>query len=218
MFEIGYDAYIKYDLEFSYIKEHYLKPYTGAIFNNQMEIWTGVEFKMVHFAGKDNYMYIPWISFETYPCDLFVVDIDFACGKYIWYDINDPRIEQYRKYELFINLRPTNKVDLEIYSEYQELHNIYHAQVHQMILKYQFNKQFWIRGILQYSHSKIKTEDRTYTTLNLYPLFVYNPYANIAVYAGITSLDNESKVNNLKTYATKKDTYFLKVSYTFDVF
>ncbi len=218
LFEVGYDANVKYDIDFSEIKEHYLKPYTGMILSNKIEFWTGVEFKMVHFAGKDNYMYVPWLSFQTYPIDLFVANIDFVCGEYMWFDEADPRIEQFRKYKLFLNLRPTNKIDIDIRSEYQEMHNIFHAQVHQVTLKYQFNKQFWIRGILQYSYSDIGVDDRTYSTLNIYPLFVYNPYANIAVYAGVTSLDHETKLNNLKTYATKKDTYFLKVSYTFDVF
>jgi len=218
LLEFGYDANIKYDLDFSYIKEHFLKFYSGGIFKSRFEVWTGVNFQMVHFAGKDNHMYTPWISFQTYPSDLFVLDMGFEFGEYMWFDANDPRIEQYRKYEVFLNIRPTDKIDLDISSEYEELHNIFSAQVHQLTLKYQFNKQFWIRGILQYSHSKIKTEDETETTLNLYPLFVYNPYANIAVYAGITSLDNESRVNDVKAYANKKDTYFLKVSYTFDVF
>jgi len=172
----------------------------------------------VHFAGKDNYMYAPWVFFETYPMDLFVADIDFVCGKYMWFDEYDPRIEQFRKYKLFINLRPTNKIDIEVSSEYQELHDIYHAQVHQVTLKYQFNKQFWIRGILQYSYSDVSVDNESYSALNLYPLFVYNPYANIAVYAGVTSLDHETKLNELKTCGENKNTYFLKVSYTFDVF
>ncbi|TSA27039.1 hypothetical protein D4R71_02840, partial [bacterium] len=116
------------------------------------------------------------------------------------------------------NLRPTNKIDIEVSSEYQELHDIYHAQVHQVTLKYQFNKQFWIRSILQYSYSDVSVNNESYSTLNLYPLFVYNPYANIAVYAGVTSLDHETKLNELKTCGEKKNTYFLKVSYTFDVF
>lgn len=218
LFELGYDASVKYDIDFSYIKEHFLKFYTGGIFKSRFEVWTGVNFQMVHFAGKDNHMYTPWISFQTYPSDLFVIDTDVEFGKYMWFDADDPCIEQYRKYEVFLNIRPTDKIDLDIRAEYEELHNIFSAQVHQLTLKYQFNKQFWIRGILQYRHSKVKMYDETYTTLNLYPLFVYNPYANIAVYAGITSLDNESKVNEVKTYTNKKDTYFLKVSYTFDVF
>jgi hypothetical protein len=218
LFELGYDASVKYDIDFSYIKEHFLKFYTGGIFKSRFEVWTGVNFQMIHFAGKDNHVYTPWISFQTYPSDLFVIDMDFEFGRYMWFDEDDPRIEQYRKYEVFLNIRPTDKIDLDIRAEYEELHNIFSAQVHQLTLKYQFNKQFWIRGILQYRHSKVKMYDETYTTLNLYPLFVYNPYANIAVYAGITSLDNETKVNDVKAYANKKDTYFLKVSYTFDVF
>ncbi len=217
-FEIGYDANIKYDLDLSEVKEHYLKPYSGVILSNKMEIWTGVGFQMVHFAGKDNYMYAPWVFFETYPMDLFVADIDFVCGKYMWFDEDDPRIEQFRKYKLFLNLRPTNKIDIEVSSEYQELHDIYHAQVHQVTLKYQFNKQFWIRSILQYSYSDVSVNNESYSTLNLYPLFVYNPYANIAVYAGITSLDHEEKEHSQLTWSEKKNTYFLKVSYTFDVF
>ncbi|TSA28307.1 hypothetical protein D4R71_01010, partial [bacterium] len=116
------------------------------------------------------------------------------------------------------NLRPTNKIDIEVSSEYQELHDIYHAQVHQVTLKYQFNKQFWIRSILQYSHSDVAVENESSTELNIYPLFVYNPYANIAVYAGITSLDHEEKEHAQLTWSENKNTYFLKVSYTFDVF
>ncbi len=136
----------------------------------------------------------------------------------MWFDRDDPRIEHYRKYEVFLNVRPSDKIDLDIRSEYEELHNIYHAQVHQLTLKYQFNKQFWIRGIVQYSYSDVAVENESSSELNIYPLFVYNPYANIAVYAGITSLDTETKLNELKLHGEKKDTYFLKVSYTFDVF
>ncbi|MCD6329465.1 MAG: carbohydrate binding family 9 domain-containing protein, partial [Candidatus Cloacimonetes bacterium] len=193
LFEIGYDANVKYDIDFTKLKEHYLKPYTGVILNNKMEFWTGVEFQMVHYAEKNNYLYTPWFSFETYPCDFFVADIDIVGGKYMWFDVNDPRVEQFRKYKLFLNLRPTNKVDIDIRSEYQEMHSIYHAQVHQVTLKYQFNKQFWIRGILQYSYSDVSVDDRSCSALNIYPLFVYNPYANIAVYAGVTSLEQKDK-------------------------
>ena len=218
LFEIGYDASIKYDLDLTDIKEHYLKPYTGIILSNKMEFWTWVEFQMVHFAGKDNYMYTPWLFFKTYPIDLFMAEIYFVCGKYMWFDENEPRIEQFRKYNLFLNLRPTNKIDIEVSSEYQELHDIYHVQVHQFTLKYQFNKQFYIRGILQYSYSDVAVENESYSELNIYPLFVYNPYANIAVYAGITSLDHETKRNEVPPRGEKKNTYFLKVSYTFDVF
>ena len=218
LFEVGYDANIKYDLDFSYTKEHFLKFYTGGIFKSRFEIWSGVNFQMIHFAGKDNHMYTPWISFQTYPSDFFVVDFDLEFGKYMWFDRDDPRIEHYRKYEVFLNVRPSDKIDLDIRSEYEELHNIYHAQVHQLTLKYQFNKQFWIRGIVQYSYSDVAVENESSSELNIYPLFVYNPYANIAVYAGITSLDTETKLNELKLHGEKKDTYFLKVSYTFDVF
>lgn len=225
MFEIGYDANIKYDLDFSAIKEHFLKFYTGGICKSRFEIWTGVNFQMVHFAGKDNHMYTPWISFQTYPSDLFVLNTNFEFGKYMWFDEDDPRIEQYRKYEAYLNIRPTNKIDFDISSEYEELHNIFTAQVYECTLKYQFNKQFYIRGILQYSNCEVIEHDRThtYTELNIYPLFVYNPYANIALYAGVTSLDDQEKIrfngyDPIKVNWEKKDTYFLKVSYTFDVF
>ncbi len=223
--EIASTQAVKYNYDLSDIMETYWEVMLGGIFISTFEFWTGLEMMTIDYAGKDNYVYYPWLCVEYYPIKALGGEILLVDGENLWYG-NEAEIADYRKFETTLFIRPTNNLDLEFRQKYHETVSFYIARTYEAKVKFQFHKNFWIRAILQITDNDIFADDEKNKRINFYPLFTYKPSANTAVYLGASCSESEGNeyiwdddiedLHNSK-FDQKITTYFLKISYTFDL-
>ncbi len=125
-----------------------------------------------------------------------------------------------------MNIRPVNFFDLEFKQKYKEIADKFIARSYEAIAKLQFHRNFWFRAIFHITNLDIYATDEHDEGFNIYPLFTYKPSANTSIYLGATDSsskgneqvwDNSSQTLNNDFYDFKDLTYFLKISYTFDI-
>jgi hypothetical protein len=210
---------VKFTFDFEDIKSHYWEIMTGAIFKNTFEYWTGFEYQMDHYLGKDFYLHYPWLSLVYAPFKLFKIDVVVVDGINLYYGNDKGEYGDFYKYETTLNISPANMIDIEFLQKYHETEDKYIARTYEMRAKFQFHKNFWIRGILQIIDNDLITMTEEYKDIGFYPLFVYKPSSRAAIYLGATS--NFAQIEPLgqreKLLDQTDTTYFLKMSYTFDI-
>jgi hypothetical protein len=223
--EIASTQIVKYDYDLSDVMETYWEVVLGGIFKNTFEFWTGLEMKMIDYAGKNNHVYYPWLCVECYPIKALGGEILLVDGEDLWYG-DEAEIGDFRKLETTLFVRPTNNLDIEFRQKYRETASYYIARTYETKVKFQFHKNFWVRAIVQSTNNYIFAYDEKHKRIDFYPLFTYKPSANTAVYLGASSSgsegnefiwdeDIEDYFNN--EYDQKITNYFMKVSYTFDI-
>ena len=221
---------IKFDYDFNDIKSFYWEIMGGGVFQNKMNIWTGFEYQMENYLGKDFYMYYPWFYSEFELLKQLKLVLLLVDGQNLYYGYEKGENADYQKYETTLGLRPSNNIELEFKNRYHESKSFYIARTYEAKLKLQFHKNFWVRAILQLTNNDIIVDNYKYQSLNLYPLFTYKPSSNTAVYLGasnswydedyegeIWDTQNQQYVQKMLRFQEDNMTYYLKVSYTFDV-
>ena len=209
---------VKYNYDLSDVMEIYWEGMIGGIFKSTFEFWTGCEMMMIDYAGKDNRVYYPWLCLEYYPTKALGGEILLVDGENLWYG-DEAEIGDYRKLETTLFVRPTNNIDIEFRHKYHETVSFYIARTYETKVKFQFHKNFWVRAILQVTNNDVFAWDEKNKRIDFYPLFTYKPSANTAVYLGATRNKFESKPLSQRELLvdTEDTTYFLKMSYTFDL-
>jgi len=216
--EVASTQTIKYDFSFEDIKHFYWEGMGGIFFNNKFEFWTGLEYMMENYKKKDFYLYYPWLSLEYDTYGKTGAKILAVAGRNIWFGGEKGETGTYRKVETSLYLRPLNAVDIELQHKYHETMDYYIARTYEFKTKLQFQQNFWFRLILQLRNNDIFILDEAERRFEVYPLFVYKPSANSALYLGASRGENEVYENKLKEMADSSITYFLKMSYTIEIF
>ena len=181
---------------------------------------------MENYLGKDFYMYYPWLSLNYEPIKQLKMSFLIVDGENLFIGKTQYGKGDYYKYETTLNIRPAIFFDLEFKHRYHETAGKYIARTYEAKAKLQFHKNFWFRAIVQVTNSDICADDEKDNRFNIYPLFTYKPSANASIYLGASDTDSEGNEfywdheiidwNNY-VYDQKNMTYFLKISYTFDV-
>ncbi len=217
--EIASTQHIKTTFDFKDIRSLYWDLMCGAIFNNNFNFWTGVEMTMENYLGKDFYMYYPWLSLNYEPIKQLKISFLIVDGKNLFFGDTQGETADYYKYETTLNIRPVNFFDLEFKHKYHETAGKYIARTYEAKAKLQFHKNFWFRVIVQITnHDMIAREENT-KRISLYPLFTYKPSSKTAVYLGASGTEKQIKQISSGEYLVdfEDTTYFLKMSYTFDL-
>jgi hypothetical protein len=218
--EIASSQHIKTMFDFSDIRAHYWELMCGAQFNNDFSVWSGLEMEMENYLGKNFYMYYPWISLTYEPIKQLKVNILAVDGEALYYGYPNGEIGDYYKYESTLNIRPVNFFELEFKQKYKEITEKFIARSYEAIAKLQFHRNFWFRAIVQITNLDLYADDEKHESFNVYPLFTYKPSSKTAIYLGATGSDR-TKTNQISPVSEIKDeidtTYFLKMSYTFDI-
>lgn len=210
---------VKLNFDLQDIKAHYWEIMTGAFLNNSFEYWTGFEYQMDHYLGKDFYLHYPWLSVGYEPLRFLKLNFVIVDGINLYYGDEKGEYGDFYKYETTLNLRPLSTLDIELLQKYHETEEKYIARTYEAKVKFQFHKNFWVRGILQVKNNDILTENEEFKDIGFYPLFVYKPSSRSALYLGATSNSQqlEQQGQEEKLVDETETTYFLKLSYTFDI-
>ena len=209
----------KRDFKMDKLLEYYWEPMIGAMFQNKLDFWTGMEMQMIHYRGQDNKVHYPWFSINYKPLRSLEGSFTIVGGKNLYYNANV--VDTYRKFEGSITIRPHRFLDIETKYKFHETENYYTANVYEVIAKVQFHKDFWLRLIYQSEDIENEYYNSQHISHNLYPMFTYKPNVTTAIYLGASSnLENGDfkNDNEIQKYDDKVITYFLKVSHSFEIF
>jgi len=217
--EIASTQHIKTTYDLKDIRSHYWELMCGAMFNNNFDFWTGLEMTMENYLGKDYYMYYPWLSLNYEPFKQLKVSFLIVDGKNLFFGDTQGEIANYYKYETTLNVRPINFFDLEFKHKYHETAGKYIARTYEIKAKLQFHKNFWFRLIVQnINHDMIAWEENP-KRISIFPLFTYKPSSKTAIYLGASGTEKQTKQFSSGEYLEdfEDTTYFLKISYTFNL-
>lgn len=210
---------IKTPCDFSNINSHYWEVMCGAMFNNSFDFWTGLEMTMENYLGKDYYMYYPWLNLNYEPFKQLKMSFLIVDGENLYFGYDGGEKADYYQYETTLNIRPANFFDLEFKHRYHETEGKYIARTYETKAKFQFRKNFWFRAILQITNHDMIVYCENLRRISLYPLFTYKPSSKTAIYIGASGNEENTEQILSRDYLQdyKDTTYFLKVSYTFDI-
>lgn len=212
---------IKYTFNLKDIKSYYWNLLNGGIFINSFEYWTGLEVSRDNFFGEDYLTYYPWLKLEYEPIKELRARITVVDGKNVYYNFDTLQGEfgDFYKYEGTILLRPNTILDFEFNCKYHETEKKYIARSYELKAKFQFHRNFWLRLIAQAINHDLLRAGENPKRITFYPLFTYKPSSQAAIYLGATG--TEEKISPITTgdyIENYRDlTYFLKISYTFDI-
>jgi hypothetical protein len=217
--EIASTQNIKTAYDFSNINSHYWEVMCGAMFNNSFDFWTGIELTMENYIGEDYYMYYPWLNLNYEPFKQLKMSFLIVDGENLYFGYDSGEKADYYKYETTLNIRPANFFDLEFKHRYHETEGKYIARTYETKAKFQFHKNFWFRAILQITNHDMIIYGENPRRISLYPLFTYKPSSKTAIYIGASGNEEKTEQISSRDYLQdyKDTTYFLKISYTFDV-
>ena len=219
--EFASDQNIKFTFDLQDVKSYYWNIMTGAILKNTFQYWTGIELIMDNYFGKDYYTHYPWVSLEYEPVRQLRLKTVIVTGENLFYNHELQRGEygDYNKYETTILLRPSRFFDIEFYHKYHETENKYIARSCEAKAKIQFHKNFWLRLIMQTVDHDLTAWGENPRSISVYPLFAYKPNAHTAIYLGAAGKQLKTRPLNSREYLADHEskTYFLKISYTFDL-
>lgn len=134
-------------------------------------------------------------------------------GDNIAYAIGQPLVKPYQRYNGSVVIRPNKNINVQVRAQHEELDTVYNANAYELRAKLQFHKNFWIRGILQISDLSLLPYNVSRTRTNFYPLFVYNPSANVSLYIGGTHATLEQDIGTVPYIDNDETTYFIKMTY-----
>ncbi len=212
---------VKFTFDLQDVKSHYWEIKTGAIFQNSFEYWTGLEVIMDHFYGRDYYTHYPWLFFKYELSKHIKLETLLVDGVNVYYNFDTLKGEfgDFYKYENTVQLRPNNLLDLEFKQKYHETEDKYIARSYEVKAKFQFHRNFWVRLIAQAVNHDLIRAGANPKRISVYPLFTYKPSSQTAIYLGATGTEEKiSPIASRDYIENYRDlTYFLKISYTFEV-
>jgi hypothetical protein len=215
----GTESWIKYDYSNTDMIEWSVEPEIDIYLRNKITLDISADKHKILFGEEyhDTHSISSSVSINTF--NTFGGNFWLTAGKSLWYDWDNPVIENSLEYGSWLYYRPNRHIDVSLCAYNEELETFYNAQTYELRAKYQFNENLWIRGIFQICDTEYEIFDEDYRFINLYPLFAYQPNANISLYLGVTDSDDEGKdkIENTKFLDSKSTSYFFKISYAFDV-
>jgi hypothetical protein len=210
---------VKFTFDLKNIKSHYWEIMAGSNFKNSLSIWTGFEYQMENYLGKDFYMNYVWCNIGYEPVKQLKLDFLIVDGINLYFGEDQGEYGDFYKYETTVNLRPLSTFDIEFQHKYHETERKYIARTYEVKAKFQFHKNFWLRGIVQIIDNDLIALGEENRSVGLYPLFVYKPSSKTAIYLGATGNTYESEPLGQKEKLEDMidTTYFLKMSYTLNI-
>lgn len=113
---------------------------------NEQEAWAGRLFKKDYFSGVGQIQLFKWLELTGMS----------IIGESIYYHPADPFLGQGRTWNLGASIQPDNKFNLGLeylftdLKEKQTRQKVYSVNIYNMRATYQFNRYFFIRGIMRY--------------------------------------------------------------------
>jgi hypothetical protein len=113
---------------------------------NEQEAWAGELFKKDYFSGTGQIQLFKWLAINAMS----------IIGEAIYYHPTQPFLGQGRTWSLGASIQPDNRLNLGIEYVYTDLNEknavqrIYSVDIYNLRAAYQFNKYFFIRGIVRY--------------------------------------------------------------------
>lgn len=212
----------KWDYEFDFLKEHYTEYKLGINSRYDVNIWTGLEKSMIRWNGKNEKTWFHWTSFEYFPCRELGMNITGVYGSDFSIRAQEVNNEKFTKLESTLFIRPISEVDIELNVRYHELEHYYIARLYEAKMKVQFHRNFWFRLNAQVRDFDIA--DDTVYSINLYPLFAYQPNSAISLFVGASAQDDKGSswefdngAQQIIHFDTTHTTWFFKISHTFDI-
>lgn len=205
----------KWDYTFDYSKELYSELKGGLNLRCNLNLWSGVETSMIRWNTNDESKWFHWTSLEYYPCKEIGFDLLGVYGNDFWIGAQEISNQKFTKLEPTLFIRPISEVDIELRMRYHELEKYYIARVYETMAKIQFHRNFWFRLNAQIRDYEVVEE--TISSINLYPLFAYQPNSAISLYVGASSDEAELSVSRNIMTDRITQTWFIKASYTFDL-
>jgi len=214
--ELGFNLSKKYDSEFNKEFEWEISPYAGASLQRNIDIWGGYEREMVLFNNEKNSFGCFWLELTLKTFRIVGITSKIEYGDQLSYYSFDNDGSSLTEDFLAVNntvyLRPLNSLDIELIHRYHELQRVFISRTSEINAKFQFNKDFWLRLIIQHENLDSTSEYSMEKTLNFYPLFAYQPNAAMSLYLGASL---EYTEDSEKDYEQKE--VFAKISYSFDL-
>jgi len=219
--KFNYEENGDFELEHGNLFEQGIEPKINIYFKNKIDLNFKAEKVKIRYGTNDKFFDTHSISNSIW-LDLHTSiggNCWFKKGKSLWHDWNDPVVENFISYGSWIYYRPNKYIDVNLSISYQMLNTFYNAQSYELRVKYQFNDSFWIRGIFQVYDEESKISYEKFRFINFYPLFSYQPDANISLYLGATGTEDEGedKMSYTKILDSRSISYFFKISYAFDI-
>ncbi len=171
----------------------------------------------INYMDTDNRVHRYSFNINSNTLNYLGVNFGGDFGDNISYVIGEPMVKPFERYNGSVTIRPNKNINIQLRAQYESLDKIYTANAYEVRTKLQFHKNFWIRGILQISDLSITPYEFTRTRVNFYPLFVYNPSANISLYVGGTRSTQEQDIEEIPLSDTDETTYFVKMTYTIPI-
>ncbi len=200
------------------IKEDwYFTGSTDISFSNNMGVNFGHRENMDLFAGKENLMQNWWgqLYVNTYTSVGGAFFISRGVG--LWYNPSLPIRDDYTQYSLSTFVKPSQWMTLTFNGTYESIETAYSATIYEARLRLQFNKSFIFRTIAQYSEVSYDPYGMSAQSLNIYPLFIYQPNVHFSIYAGMTYAGDDMKIMEYSLAEQKNKEWFFKISYAMDV-
>ena len=223
--EIANTTTLKWDFAGEDLQELYWEPMLGMNTKDNWNLWVGFEKTMLRWFEQDNWNWYQWTSAEYFPIKEIGITHLNVWGEGLYLDSEHADPQDYRKYETTIYIRPISQLDIELRHKYHSLDEYYLVRTVEAIAKVQFHKNFWFRLITQIQNVDGYYENEYKDSVDIYPLFTFKPNSRISFYLGATSNDFEAteKTSDNRGFDyiyienQESKTWFLKMSYTFDI-
>lgn len=205
-----------HDLE-TKMDDHFLSLGFNLVFTRngyfEFELRNGKEAWVGQLYDQDYINTFAWVQLSKW----LYLEANFKTGDQIYYSLENPFFGHGTSYGMGFNLQPNERINL--IANYTHTHfnrvntneRIYNVDIYNLVGTYQFNKYFFIRGVLRYDNY----EDKLLTDL----LASFTLIPGTVVYLGYGSLyeqrawQNQRWVNGLGDLINVKNNLFFKVSY-----
>ncbi len=157
-FNIGFNAGMRYDYSGRIKQDQWMRAYLHLRFNefsmmdinfeNEMEMYGGVDFHKLTFSIEGETNLIKWLPFGFY----------FGIGDSIFYETDDPFLGWSSTYDLFMTIKPSKRFRLvlnfrkQTFWEEKGGEQIYDYNVIRTRSTYQLSKTLSLRAIVDYNH------------------------------------------------------------------
>ena len=208
---------VKYDFNHEDMLEWQFYQRLNAGFASNIGIVLFMSNQSINYMNVDNRVHRYSFNVNSNTLNFLRLNVGGDFGDNISYVIGEPLVKPFERYNGNVTIRPNKNVNIQLRAQYEELDTIYNASAYEIRMKLQFHKNFWIRGILQLSEANILPYDIKRTSLNFYPMFVYNPSADISLYVGGTHSTLEQDMSSIPLADSDATTYFFKLTYTIPI-
>ena len=194
----------------------HINPSGGINFSNDISIWAGHEEYMENYGGRDNMTQFWWANVNIWTSDLIGGELTCVTGTGLWYDEATPFTADYWRNNVYVDAKVFRWMQMSVSGSYEKLDGAYHATTYEVRTKLQFHKNFIFRTIAQYCDTTIDLYDLREKTLNLYPLFIYQPNVHFSVYAGMTYTGDDLRIGT-PLADDRSQVWFVKISASTDI-